>query len=108
VTTGTNENPAYALLTLDAATMLPLNWEFYVLDIERANKKGEAVWEMMFDYVDNYKMGHMSPDTLFTLATQVRDDKNVAKNFIWDESRRVAKPSVVSTGTQHAEFCMLT
>lgn len=69
VTTGTDENPAYAVLELDAQTMLPLNWEFYVLDIEKANLKGEAEWENMFDYVENYHMGYMSPDTLYTLAT---------------------------------------
>jgi hypothetical protein len=50
--------------------MLPTNILIYALDIERANAEGIANWELVTDYVNDYKMTEMSPNGLYDLATR--------------------------------------
>lgn len=107
VTTNSNENPGFAIVDIDAETMLITNWEIWALDIEKANASGEAVWEKVIDYVNDYGMENgMSPDGLYEVAERIRDDADYAAQYAWGESRFVGnKPTHVN---QHSTFCMLT
>jgi len=45
--------------------MLPLNWKIMKLDIVKANASGVPEWELSTDYVNDYGLGQMSPDSLY-------------------------------------------
>mmetsp|Transcript_33587 Transcript_33587/g.24240 ORF Transcript_33587/g.24240 Transcript_33587/m.24240 type:complete len:384 (-) Transcript_33587:78-1229(-) len=107
VTTNSNENPGFAVLDIDAETMLITNVEIWALDIEKANASGEAKWELVIDYVQDYGMGDgMSPDSLYEVAEKILDDEEFAAQYQWGRSRFVGnKPG---HGNQKSTFCMLT
>ena len=68
--------------------MLPLNWKIYKLDIEKANASGVAEWELSVDFVNDYQLGQMSPDSLYNFAKRMtEDDGTLLNQFNWDKSR---------------------
>ena len=78
VTTETDENPAYALIDVDAETMLPVNFRIWAMDITEANETGEPVWRQVIDYVEDYGMTEgLSPDALYDFAYRMMDDKDL-------------------------------
>jgi len=38
------ENPSYALVDIDEATMMPVNWRIFYMDLEQANLTGTPEW----------------------------------------------------------------
>lgn len=44
VTTLKNKNPGFVVVEIDEATMLPLNFQIYAFDLEKANQVGIADW----------------------------------------------------------------
>lgn len=107
VTTNSYENPGFAVLDIDAETMTITNVEIWALDIEKANASGEAKWELVIDYVQDYGMEDgMSPDALYEVAEKVLNDADFAAQYQWGRSRFVGnKPSSVN---QKSTFCTLT
>ena len=85
------ENPAYAVIELDAETLLPLNYQIYSLDLEKANASNKAEWKLTVDYIKDYKMKDMSPDAMYKLAGMIRVDPRVASLYKWNMSRNVGK-----------------
>ena len=51
--------------------MLPLNFQIYAFDLEKANKEGVADWQLMIDYVKDFNMTEMSPNGLFELSERM-------------------------------------
>lgn len=47
-------NPGYVMMTVDKDTMMPLNYETYYFDIDRANKEGKITIEKLHDYLESY------------------------------------------------------
>ena len=91
--------------------MLPLNWKIYKLDIEKANASGVAEWELSVDFVNDYQLGQMSPDSLYNFAKRMtEDDGTLYHQFQWDKSRQVGekKTGTVTAKKLNNEFCMLT
>lgn len=107
MTTNSHENPGFAIVDIDAETMLITNWEIWALDIEKANASGEAVWEKVIDYVQDYDMENgMSPDGLYEVAEKILNDFDFAAQYKWGRSRFVGdKPTSVN---QMNAFCTLT
>jgi hypothetical protein len=69
VTTGSWENPAYALIDIDEETMLPINFRIFAMDLIEANASNEPQWVQLIDYVNDYGITPgMSPDSLYDLA----------------------------------------
>ena len=95
-----NNNPGYAVLELDEETMLPINWKIYKLDIEKANASDVPEWELSVDYVNDYQLGQMSPNSLYNLAkSMTEDDGTLLHQYEWDQTRQVGKKK---TGTATA------
>jgi hypothetical protein len=92
--------------------MLPLNWKIYKLDIEKANSSGVAEWELSVDYVNDYQLGQMSPDSLYNFAKRVttKGNEELLQQFWWDWSRQVGDVTTkeVYPLTQLKNFCQLT
>ena len=67
--------------------MLPTNFLIYGLDIKKANEEGVANWELVTDYVNDYKMTEMSPNGLYDLATRFQTDMELLSLFKWGKTR---------------------
>lgn len=71
MTTNSYINPSYGLLTIDAKTMVPLNYQMYTLDIDANKNNDVAVWELSVDYVRDYQLNFTSPDEMYELAERM-------------------------------------
>ena len=91
VTTNQYENPAYALLDVDEETMLVTNIRIFAMDVEDANATGVPQWLPLIDYVQDYEMGHLSPDTLAGVVTRFTTDSDFWWKYSWDMSRHVGE-----------------
>ena len=101
-------NPAFALIEVDEATMLPINYQIYGIDLDEANRKGVADWKLLIDYVKDYNMTEMSPNGLLDLSERIMTDNYLLKKFKWGESRFVGNPKLVHTGEGKAKYCEFT
>ena len=78
LTTFKNVNPQFAVMELDAEFLVPLTMQIYSLNITNANENNNPKWNLLFDYIKDYQMPDLSPDSLFNLAKKVRTDKTLA------------------------------
>lgn len=79
------------MIDIDAETLLPLNFQIYYFDLEKANKAGSPKWELYLDYVEDYmlKPGYPSPDALYDLAMRVQNERPFASLYLNDMTRGV-------------------
>jgi hypothetical protein len=102
------KNPGYAIIDIDKATLLPINYEIWGMDIDQANLTDKPVWEKKVDYVKDYKLDtYPSPDELWKLADKISTDNTFASVFKWNMTRNVSVPSGVSGSEASKLACML-
>ena len=63
ITTHTGKNPSFNVIYLDPATMLPVDYEVYAFDLQKANSKDKPEWNLKYDYRKIYNMTDLSPDS---------------------------------------------
>ena len=85
--------------------MLPVNILIYYLDIKKANEEGVANWELVTDYVNDYKMTEMSPNGLYDLATRFQTDMELLSLFKWGKSRHYGHQKIATPKQGFEEFC---
>jgi hypothetical protein len=78
LTTFKNVNPQFAVMELDAEFLVPLSMQIYSLNVSNANENNNPKWSLMLDYLKDYQISDLSPDSLFNLAKKVRTDKTLA------------------------------
>ena len=71
ITTWLGANPSYCVYELDKETLLPVSRRTYWFDIDKANETGEADWQLMTDWVQEYEMENLSPGEYTSLAGKV-------------------------------------
>ena len=94
----TENNPAYALIDVDAETMLPINWRIYAFDLATANEEGNVpeIFEMV-NYSNDYLSGQgLSNDQVLDLTNRLATDSNLFWQIHWDKHRRVGPKTVGS------------
>jgi len=107
VTTNTYENPGFAVIEIDEATMLPINYEIWAIDLDEANATGIPNWEKVIDYVNDYDMElGVSPDGLYALASRMKTDPEFAALYHWGEWRFADNKPAPFYGT--GLFCNFT
>ena len=42
--------PSFSVIKLDPETMVPLDYETHVFDLDHANKFDEPIWNLKYDY----------------------------------------------------------
>ena len=83
--------------------MLPVNMYSYAMDIDTANETGVPQWTLLHDYVDEYNLKDLSPNSMLKLSKRFKTDSDLANQFTWNShSRRNAKPTSVD---QVALYC---
>ena len=82
------------MVELDQATMLPMNFYSYYLDLEKANATGTPTWELLQDYNAEYGLSDVSPRSMKQLADRLLTDADLASQFTWNmHSRFGDKPT---------------
>ena len=112
-TTYENDNPSYALIDIDAETLLPVNYRIFAFDLTEANANGDAQpnWRLFTDYTQDYGLaGGVSTDSLYDLAVRLTQDKDLYEQFVWDKTRRVGNKKTVThfETKSRNQFCHLT
>ena len=51
------------------------------MDIAKANANDNPTWEILDDYVKDYNLIDLSPDSMQNLALRLKHDKELAKKF---------------------------
>lgn len=68
-TTKTDKNPSFTVLEFDEEYMTPVNIKTYYLNLAETNKPGkEPQWVLLHDYLTEYGMEDLSPDSFAKLA----------------------------------------
>ena len=67
LTTFTHNNPSFTVIEIDAELLLPLNFKTYYFNVTEANL-GNPKWQYLHDFVKDYGLPDVSPDSLFRLA----------------------------------------
>ncbi|KAL5256367.1 hypothetical protein ACHWQZ_G011559 [Mnemiopsis leidyi] len=96
LTTYTNLRPAIRVYTLDGdhlnSTYRPLNSETWLLDLDRANKNNETVWELEYDTVSAYNLTWLTPHTMHQLYEKFRGDRNFFDRTFWKFKNHIQQP----------------
>jgi len=106
------KNPSYALIEVDEETMLPLNYQMWALDIQKANAAENTTtsdkWELVLDYVKDYKLdGYVTPNEMHKLAVKVGESRSMASLFRWQMARNVGVPTDITIKETKQMSCML-
>jgi hypothetical protein len=78
LTSMTDYNPSFTLLEIDEETMALHNIKTYYFNLTEANKNGEPKWELLHDYLNDYNMVDLSPDSFASLADSILENEDVA------------------------------
>lgn len=60
-TTYQGKPPSFAVMSVDPDTMLPVDYQVYAFDLDRANQKDEPSWSLKYDYRELYNLTDLSP-----------------------------------------------
>ena len=67
-TTHKGKPPSFNVMYVDPATMLPVDYEVYAFDLDKANSNGLPEWNLKYDYRQTYNMTDLSPDSFYSLS----------------------------------------
>ncbi len=67
------------MIDVDEATMLPINFRIFYLDLVEANASGVPEWKQLIDYVKDYDLvdGVTSPDSLHEFLIRMTQEKHL-------------------------------
>ena len=74
--------------------MVPVNIYTYFLDLADANEKSklnqtyEPEWIEQHDYIEEYKLRDLGPDSMKHFAERMYQDPELASQFAWNAVRR--------------------
>ena len=72
---------------MDAETLLPLNIQTYYMDIAKANANDNPTWEIFDDYIKDYSLSDLSPNSMKDLTERIKTDHELAKTFYLNQFR---------------------
>uniref|UniRef100_A0A7S3NZK7 Sphingomyelin phosphodiesterase C-terminal domain-containing protein n=1 Tax=Euplotes crassus TaxID=5936 RepID=A0A7S3NZK7_EUPCR len=78
MTTLTDHNPSFRVITLDAETKLPLKMKTYTFDIVEANKNdAHAFFKEDHEMTKEYEMKDLSPQSFLDLSKRFMDEEDL-------------------------------
>ena len=72
---------------MDAETLLPLNIQTYYMDIAKANANDNPTLEIFDDYIKEYSLSDLSPNSMKDLTERIKTDHELAKTFYLNQYR---------------------
>mgnify|MGYP006893281099 CR=1 FL=1 len=56
---------------LDPDTMLPINFDTYVFDLDHANQFDEPIWKKKYNWLEEYDLPDMSPKSFYDHSRKI-------------------------------------
>ncbi|GAB6031404.1 hypothetical protein CHUAL_009181 [Chamberlinius hualienensis] len=81
ITTANKLQPAFRVYTVDTTTWQVLDYEEHFLDINKANLKGVADWQLLYSAKTLYNMTDMSPKSFVDLVNRMKVDDSLFHTF---------------------------
>lgn len=78
-TTYTGKPPSFNIAYLDPETLIPVQFETIAFDLDHANKFDEPKWDLKIDYVKDYGLPDMSPQSFYDHSMKIYEDAETAK-----------------------------
>jgi hypothetical protein len=89
-TTFSHKAPNFDIVYLDPDTMLPIDLETWVFDLDFANNNDTPSWYQFINVREEYNLTDLSPSSVNSLSDQILTDQDVCskykynKNVGWD------------------------
>ena len=80
-------NPSVCVYEVDVETMLPVARYTYAFDMDTANADGFITWELYTDWLRDYEMEDLSPQSYQTLANRLHNESTFARHYQRRQSR---------------------
>ena len=64
--------------------MLPINIKTHYMDIAKANANDYPTWELFDNYLETYDLADLSPNSMRDLATRIKNDPALAKEWFFN------------------------
>jgi sphingomyelin phosphodiesterase len=61
VTTFRNKPPNFGVIYLEPENLLPVEYETWSFDLDKANKNGHPDWKLQYKYSETYDLKDLSP-----------------------------------------------
>ena len=76
MTTDNGRNPCFYVITWDAEYHVPINIDTHFLYLSEANSNptAEPTWRKMHDFVREYNLKDLSPDSMLNLTNNLWND----------------------------------
>jgi len=74
-------NPSLCVYDVDAVTLAPVARFTYSFDLEKANAAGKIEWIKYTDWLRDYGMPDLSPESYMNLAERIRNDAALAQAY---------------------------
>ena len=85
------------MIDFDQETMLPVNIYVYYMDVAQANATGAPNWTLLYDYLTEYGLSDLSPQSMKQLSERMKTDADLANQFTWNSHARAhSKPTSVN------------
>ena len=83
LTTFGNVNPAYRIYEIDKMTNSPINHYTYRLYIDEANQKGIAEWKLAYEFLHEYNVTEITPESIEKIISRMWSDYEVYKRMLY-------------------------
>jgi hypothetical protein len=80
-TTYKGKPPSFNFMTIDAETMLPINYETHAFDLDHANQFDEPKWDLKYNYTQTYGLPDLSPKSFHELSQRIYLEPEMAKMY---------------------------
>lgn len=80
-TTYQGKPPSFNVIYVDPETMLPVDYESWVFDLDHANAHDEPKWDRVHDYRDTYQLKDLSPASFWEHSQKIFREEKVAMQY---------------------------
>ena len=80
-TTYQGKPQSFNVIYVDPVTVLPTNFETHAFDLEYANQHDEPKWDLKYNYIDEYNLPDMSPQSFMDHSNKIYQDEAAAIQY---------------------------
>lgn len=108
LTSFTNLNPSFLVIELDEELLIPLNVKTYIMNLTRANLDGYPTWEYSHDFLEEYGVPDMSPDSLYDVGHRILIDQETSDKYNNNRFKRFKKYPPNNPAIKKQLYCDVT
>jgi len=110
LTTWEVSNPGFCVYELDPATLLPVKWNTYRIDLNEANEKREAHWRLYHEFKGDYGLPDLKAKTLKEgVVDKIKSSEEVSIKYHNNQSKNstVGRIEKCDEKCKKEHYCMI-